>query len=341
MAATIKEIAQALSLSPSTVSIVLAGNAEKRKVAPKTRDRVLKAAEEMGYHPSLEARRLRAVQDGDDLDDDVIAIFWEAPLRETMLVRFLQGFQAYAAAHELSYTPSIYFYKAGHLKEQAKLFDRNKFHAAILYGCKPEDVAYLESTTFMGPKILVYPRYDPKNLTRCHLVTSNNAEFVGTYVNAFQQSGGTILTQCRSGYYQDDASFMAVLEANHMSYYDTDLAVGSIEGGYDWTMRYLKGREDNLPFDCIMAGSERMGFGVTRALEDLGIRVPSQVRVIAADVYNLNFQEFSRPKLSSVDMAIEKTAECSIQILQSVVGSASPEPKVVYVERKYTARESC
>lgn len=52
---TIKEIARIAGVSPSTVSRVLSGNP---RISQATRERVLKVAEELGYHPNLQARSL-------------------------------------------------------------------------------------------------------------------------------------------------------------------------------------------------------------------------------------------------------------------------------------------
>lgn len=53
---TIREVAQAADVSPTTVSHVLS---EKRPVAPETRERVLLAIERLGFRPSGIARSLR------------------------------------------------------------------------------------------------------------------------------------------------------------------------------------------------------------------------------------------------------------------------------------------
>lgn len=57
---TIKYLANRLNLSPTTVSYVLSGQAEKRQVAQKTALRVQKTAESMGYVPNIWARSLRS-----------------------------------------------------------------------------------------------------------------------------------------------------------------------------------------------------------------------------------------------------------------------------------------
>lgn len=56
---TIKDIAARLELSPSTVSIVLKGNGDRRKIKKETQQRILETAMELGYKPNIQAKILR------------------------------------------------------------------------------------------------------------------------------------------------------------------------------------------------------------------------------------------------------------------------------------------
>ena len=61
---TIYDIATAMRISPSTVSIVLAGRWHNRRISEDTANRVLATAESMGYSVNLKARGLRLQQSG-------------------------------------------------------------------------------------------------------------------------------------------------------------------------------------------------------------------------------------------------------------------------------------
>ncbi|MBX3115539.1 MAG: LacI family DNA-binding transcriptional regulator [Fimbriimonadaceae bacterium] len=56
---TLKDIAQAVNVSPFTVSVVLNGSKSNTRVSEATRERILDAAREMGYLPNALARALR------------------------------------------------------------------------------------------------------------------------------------------------------------------------------------------------------------------------------------------------------------------------------------------
>ena len=55
----IKQIAERVGLSPSTVSIVLNGRGDEMRISKESQRRVLEAAKEMSYRPSGNARHSR------------------------------------------------------------------------------------------------------------------------------------------------------------------------------------------------------------------------------------------------------------------------------------------
>ena len=80
--ATLKDIAADTGLSASTVSIVLKGNGDTRKIKPETQQKVLEAAHRLGYKPNIQARVLR----GGISDRMVITLFWASDIRVHMLI---------------------------------------------------------------------------------------------------------------------------------------------------------------------------------------------------------------------------------------------------------------
>ena len=55
---TIKQIAQEVGISSSTVSIVLGGKAAERKISTATQKKIFAAAARLGYQPNMAARSL-------------------------------------------------------------------------------------------------------------------------------------------------------------------------------------------------------------------------------------------------------------------------------------------
>lgn len=56
---TLRDVAEQVAVSPFTVSVVLNGSKSNTRVSPATRERIMKAAQELGYQPNSLARALK------------------------------------------------------------------------------------------------------------------------------------------------------------------------------------------------------------------------------------------------------------------------------------------
>ncbi|MDT0303472.1 LacI family DNA-binding transcriptional regulator [Streptomonospora wellingtoniae] len=130
--ATIKDVAQAAGVAPSTVSYVLSGS---RKISAETRAAVQAAVDELGYHPNAGARSLRSTR------TDVLAL--ALPLSGTGYLpvggRFMYGLSEAAGKHGylvLLVTPPGSGDAGAGLERAA----RSRFaDAAVLMGVEMED----------------------------------------------------------------------------------------------------------------------------------------------------------------------------------------------------------
>ena len=87
--ATIKDVAKQAGVSVTTVSIIINGKSEERKISTATQQRVAEAMRDLGYQPNLSARRLRSQEN----ERPVIAFFWPLDYRVSILASFLNFIQ--------------------------------------------------------------------------------------------------------------------------------------------------------------------------------------------------------------------------------------------------------
>lgn len=340
--ATIKEIAQKVGTSPSTVSIVLGGRGPQRKISQEMQDRVLEAARALGYQPSLEARRLRAIQEdavgGDYL---TLAVFWPAPLRETLLVRYLQGSQLPLGEDPQKLVQNIYFYTSGQLCRQAALFTGSHFHAAVVYGASGEDLAFLESRHFPVPIVLNSSAIF-STVSRYSMVRNDLSYTAQLILQAFASNGGARIALCQSGPNWQPNIFSQYAQPLGMEVLSTEsYCVGSIEGGSQWVLQQAECHGGRLPFDCLYCGSERIALGALRALKTLGVSVPGEMRIIAVDVYNLNIEEVSTPALSTINIPAEEAALETIHLVRYLLKNPAAPAVCRTVRAHYMARGTC
>ena len=102
----IKNIADKLGLSVSTVSVVLNGRGDQVRISKETQKKVLNAAKEINYQPNIYARRLR--QAANEEAPYVLALFWRRDNLNSRLGRFLEGiFQTIERAEDRTGCPGI------------------------------------------------------------------------------------------------------------------------------------------------------------------------------------------------------------------------------------------
>lgn len=92
---TMKSIAEDLQVSRSTVSFVLAGEAERRRINPETANRILERARELGFRPNYFAQALNTRKTG--------AIGLVFPdVHEAFMAEMLRGIDGVFARHDVT-----------------------------------------------------------------------------------------------------------------------------------------------------------------------------------------------------------------------------------------------
>ena len=134
--ATIKQIAQEVGISSSTVSIVLGGKAAERKISTATQEKIFAAAARLGYQPNMAARSLRG---GSGANELVVAMFWAQDFRASMMFRFWDGLRAEIEKTARPVRLVIYPYVNDHLKESEALTSGANCHAAIICNLRPKE----------------------------------------------------------------------------------------------------------------------------------------------------------------------------------------------------------
>ena len=151
--ATVKDIASQTGYSPSTVSIVLSGKGDERKIPQSTQQKIWDVARRLNYRPNMSARLLRA----NEKNTLFIAVYWTLDSRSEYMIRFLVGLRkrAQKCSQKVEFIVKPY-------EKLADSFDSSiAYHAAIVCNASREDLDYLESLDIKMP-IVLYNRYSQK-----------------------------------------------------------------------------------------------------------------------------------------------------------------------------------
>ena len=328
---TIKELAAKADVSPTTVSIVLSGKGDERKISQATQKKVFDTAKELGYQPNVSARRLR-VQSENTI---VIALFWASDFRAPMMVRFLRGLQEASLKCDKRCEFVIHTYKNDYLSES--LLALGMCHVAIVGNASEADMKYLERHSLPVPVVL-YNRHSEKYCT----VNVNDSEIGGIPVRIFasrKHKSAVILTS--------DSVFPGMdvrLESFIQTAEKADMTVeiihqdNSMKGGYEGgkIISAMKKKPD-----CLFCMSDYLAVGAMRAFYEAEIQIPDALEIISVGNGDRELEEYAFTPLSVVVLPMEKMAMSCFKLALDLLERRVEAPCTIELPVFYRQRGSC
>jgi LacI family transcriptional regulator len=320
---TVKDVASKANVSPGTVSNVLTG---KRPVAPTTRDRVLKAIEELGYQPNILARSLinrrsetiAVVASGLDYfgpSQAVTGIEREADRSGYSiileLVPWLDSSQAKRALATLSgrqvdgiiwAVPEI-----GSNRDWVTAQDLTRLPPIVFLSMAPRP----------GLPIVTAGNRQGAYMATAHLVLQGRRHIA-------RISGPTDWWEVRErGVGWAQALDEAGLPCDESLVVAGDWYASSGEAG----LLTLLTRHSNL--DPIVVGNDQMALGVLRAARLAGRRVPDDLAITGFD--NIPESAYFWPPLTTIDQHLREVGGEAVRLLNQLIearltGEPAPEP---------------
>ncbi len=323
---TVKDIAKASGVSASTVSIILNGKSQERKISEKTCQKVWQAVKELGYQPSIAARTLR---EGEKNSPYTIALYWAKDFRTTMLSRFLNGLEMIRQTTDIPYEITVYPYDTDHLDQQKALLTGRRFHAAILANISQADMDFIKNAFFPMPVVL-YNRHLPG----FYSVTVNNRRMGALAAEGLFQRGKSApwilasditfpgMEQRVEGFVTAMAGYGISVEKDHILH-----GQNTPESGAAMTRRIL---DDGRGCDGIYCLSDAAAYGCLFALNQAKISVPETVSVISIGNGEKEHAMYSIPPLSTVYLPMEDMAShCLSMLLAHLSRQTIPSPQIL------------
>jgi len=320
---TSADVARHAGVSRATVSIVLRGLAEQRKILPETVRLVRATAERLGYVPNLMARNLRRQRSGSI--GVVLGTFrgeWaESVIAGMQKVFDAAGYTPFVAVHR--YDPSrahreltaclrrrdegvIYQPVPGESKFYTRLRDAD---APLLFlGDRPED---LPEVSFVGWDSVAAARIATK-----HLIQTGRQRigFIGIDF-PMQMSRGTF-----------EAHQTAVREAG-LPLRDRWVAKAPMGWPHDRIMNWALDRLFSLGCehpDAILTPDDNLAMSLLEALDLRGIRVPDDVAV--AGLGDIPMTRHSGISLTTVKEPTDQVGEQAAKVMLELVANPSKAP---------------
>lgn len=333
---TIKDVAKLSGVSVSTVSIILNGKSEERKISKSTQENVIEAIRELNYKPNISAKKLRS----NDRHTYTIALYWATDFRPNLLGRFLEGVQTEILKNNSEYDIVICPYEFDKLWLEKGLKTANMYSAAIIVACSSADLDYIESINTMFPIVLVN-----RESEKYHTVCIDNFAAGGKAAELFFKKGYT-----KVGAIYFDEAYLAISSRNEgfiKSCIKNNIKIpdkftfytkNTVEGGVLAAEKLMQLTEKPKALYC---DSDSIAMGVLYYFNKEGLKVPDDLEIISIALERSEITRYSTPPLTVVDVPLEKMSCACIKLINNALENNLKETEHILFDSNLIIRESC
>ncbi|MCH3951631.1 MAG: LacI family transcriptional regulator [Acidaminococcus sp.] len=332
---TIKDVAKAAGVSPTTVSIILNGKSEDRKISKATYDNVMKAIQDLDYHPNLSARRLRF----NDLKKPALAFFWPSDHRTPIMATFVNYIQQELTLHNYDCEFIIQTYKNDHLCEKAAAFAKNTYNAMIIGAASLKDVEFLESISSQTPIILINrnsERYSSVNVDDS-AVGREAARLI--YAKGCRRAA---LLASRMPYVATGIRTRAFLSScQELGIEIADNAIirceNTIAGGVEGAAAFCRLPD---PPRVLFSESEQSAVGALYTFYKNNVHVPDDVELLSMSLMSPESTMYTIPPLSVIEIPQSEVSREIVNMLMKLLSGTIKGPLHKVLQPKVVLRES-
>lgn len=324
---TLKDVAKLAKVAVSTASYALNGTG---KVSQETREKVLKAAEELGYRPNGVARDLkRNVKTGIicTLFDNFGGPFFSEILRGVQDVATCNNYNLIACTHRMT---------------EKFLSERRVDGAIVLSPIIPDDLL-LKNAGPNFPIVVLDRELECEYIYRVLLDNVKGAYEATKYLIDQGHSSIAHISGPEISYDSQKRleGYKKALRDNNMDFESSLVVQGKFteEGGYAaMKLLLLNSKFRNKPLEAVFCANDEMAIGAINALNELGIRVPEDISIIGYD--DIRLSSYIHPSLTTVShYKYEWGVMAANLVLQGMKESFKGES--IMLPPKLIVRDSC
>ncbi len=333
---TSKDVAERAAVSRTTVSLVL-NNVGGIQISPETRQRVLDAANELGYVPdataqALASRRAKAIG----------LVMTRSPhhiASDTFLPQILSGMMDVVRDNKLRL---LFEYVEEEHQENAYLELARSKHidGMILLTPRLDDAGLRRLEEVEIPTVLM-GEIEGSNLYSVDVDNHLAAQKAVQYLIELGHTQIACITNAPATYTASPDRVRgyksALLNAGITP--DEDLiryADFTPESGYN-SMKSLLASPRK--FTAVFIASDNVAIGGKSALLEAGLRIPEDISLVGFD--DIPWAQFSHPPLTTVHLQAQELARRACLVLMDLLKGREPETKRQIVDTQLIVRQSC
>ena len=328
---TIKDLADYLDLSISTVSRALSGNIN---IARETRERVMDAANKLGYQPNTWAKRMQSGKTG------VIGVILP-DIDDTFFVEMYKGISSVLKGKGYNVIVAFSEENPEQERECLQLMKQQLVEGIIMCSCHQEyNNAYIKELMKKGVEFAFLDRVpDMPNITKVEIDnyddTFNLVEYLleeGYRKIAFIQTPPTI--KFSSERYQ---AYVEAMKKHHFS--DNKLIIGSPGMTYYDGKKFASALLERIEeIDAIMTCSDVCAIGIMHELQKHGVRIPQDVAI--AGFGGSLATEMVTPEITTIKFPQREMGEKAAELLVKKLDNPEESNRHIKLPTKIIRRAS-
>lgn len=323
--ATIKDVAKKAGVSIGVVSRAFNNYPD---ISEKTRQKILKIAEELNYSPNVVAKNLSSKK---QLTIGLITsgILDSGQKDSVNSIDVFKG--VYTAIEETEYELAIYLIdsKKQKRKSYAQFCRERNIGGAILQGIRTDDPYFEELVNTNIPCVLIDFNLDNKT-PLIGQVSIDNVEASRKIAERILNNNHrniAIMAGKKEAYINNER-----LEGTRTAFHsagiqldDEDILYGQFmeQTAYEKAKKYLEKKQPT----AFIAFSDLMAIGVMKAIKEAGLRIPEDISVTGFD--NISLAEFTNPPLTTVQQNFFELGKQAALHLQSIMEGVATGQHIV------------
>lgn len=334
------DIARLAGVSRSTVSRVINNYPN---VPEETRKRVMQVIKENHYYPQVCGQMLNGMK------KKTIGLFWvsrAAIAQDTLSSSYFMHIIDAATAHGYLVLSCILedLTEPKNVQFARKVFMEGRIDAGVFFGVNNNEPLLAE--LIQAGEIVGVFDHEVQDPSAANCVEVNFERDSGEKAIDYLYSlghrriavidGGVNRVSCRDR----RESALRALKKHGIELPEGWMVDGGItqRTGYAATRQLLENCGSDLP-TAIFANNDAVAFGVYRALNEAGLRIPQDISVIGVDGH-IN-GEHTQPPLTTITFDFKHMFSDLVSRVVSTIEQAEDVPQTVYIEGKLTERASC
>jgi LacI family transcriptional regulator len=326
---SLKELAQSLKLSPTTLSLVLNNSKKAQSIPQETKDRIFAAARGLNYRPNFFARSLRSQR--------TFSVGVLVPeLSDGYSALVLTGIEDYLLQSGYMYLVASHRHKDNLMSEYPRLLYERSVEGLLAIDTPYDQGLPLPVVSISGhqkvPGVtnIVLNHDAAAQLGLEHLVKLGHRKIAFIKGQSFSSD-----TEVRWAAMQHAAKKLGI-SVDERLVTQMEGVLASPEVGYNAAAKLLKSGKH---FTALFAFNDVCAIGALRAFREAGKRVPKDVSVVGFD--DIYEAAYHIPALTTIRQPLLRMGMLAAETLvKRIEDSTMKVPDVVQVEPEFVARES-